>query len=807
MFALLVSSRQLYGDFLVDLIAHLLYPDGLPSSADFAPLKVGGRPTTPSSVGGINRLEGQQEQIFVEVGSWLSLVSSMTVGVFLVVVALLLLLLSALHIPLPTEICDRKKIQVFEFCLRLGNEYLGDIVEWLFGAVFRNKLTRLLVALPYVFQRRPPKWCVIRNEKIAGVDCRVYLPQGERRKTNGAIIFIHGGGWCIMRPSFYDGPVLSLIARVGCTVISIDYTLSPEVPFPTAINECEKVLYEVHDVKYSEYGIDPNRLAVMGDSAGGNLSAVLCQRALRHKRPLIKCQVLIYPVIHFLDMLTPAYRYYYRSYKGTSLLNPKSLIRWYLMYLGMEPSQANIKAIMKNQHISQEIREDPEIAAIIDTNVLPKTMQNALPEDEKLPSFIAPPQKELADHLSKFLSDPDICPIVGKDLGGLAPAMILTCGVDILRDEGIQYARRLRSFGVPVQWNHYEAAFHAFLHRNEMSLWVDKYRPRDLTKLTYHVDQARKLGELISAGDFPHLLFCGPSGAGKRTRIHCLLKKLYGRGAENVRLETQEFQTNSGKKLQIYVVNSNYHIELTPSDVGIQDRLVVQEIIKDMAGVQQINKSAQKSFKVVVLMEAENLTKDAQHALRRTMEKYASTCKIILCCESSSRIIDPLRSRCMVIRVPSPSDKEVKECINYVCSKEGVSLSGNMMEQVLSKAAGNVRRAILLLEGTVKPEWESFLRDTAKIIVQKQSSEGVLEARQRFYEMTCRCIPTSVIFVNLVEHLIKMCDPSIVSKVISAAAQFEHTSKLGSKEIYHLEAFVATFMDLSTNYRNRRMEE
>lgn len=59
-------------------------------------------------------------------------------------------------------------------------------------------------------------------------------------------------------------------------------------------------------------------------------------------------------------------------------------------------------------------------------------------------------------------------------------------------------------------------------------------------------------------------------------------------------------------------------------------------------------------------MEAENLSKDAQHALRRTMEKYASTCKIILCCESSSQIIDPLRSRCMIIRVPAPSDIEVR---------------------------------------------------------------------------------------------------------------------------------------------------
>lgn len=64
--------------------------------------------------------------------------------------------------------------------------------------------------------------------------------------------------------------------------------------------------------------------------------------------------------------------------------------------------------------------------------------------------------------------------------------------------------------------------------------------------------------------DFPHLMFCGPSGAGKRTRIECLLKKLYGKGVETVHIEPQEFQTSSGKKLQINIITSLYHIELTP---------------------------------------------------------------------------------------------------------------------------------------------------------------------------------------------------------------------------------------------------
>ncbi|KAI3415732.1 Subunit of heteropentameric Replication factor C (RF-C) [Globodera pallida] len=343
-----------------------------------------------------------------------------------------------------------------------------------------------------------------------------------------------------------------------------------------------------------------------------------------------------------------------------------------------------------------------------------------------------------------------------------------------------------------------------------MALWVDKYRPRDFPKLTFHKEQAEQLISLVSTSDFPHLLFCGPSGAGKRTRIHCLLKKLYGKGVENVHVEEIPFTVPSGKKLQIHSVNSNYHIELTPSDVGIYDRVIVQEVVKTMAQVEQLNRTAQKAFKVVVLMEAENLSREAQQSLRRTMEKYAGTCKIVLCCESASRVIDPLRSRCMLIRVAAPSDAEMRACIEFVCAKEHVNLSEFWMKLLIEKAAGNVRRAICLLEGSVaqhgkdlvkqsvmEPEWETYLKQTAELIMQKKNANGVLEVRQRFYELLCRCIPPSVIFINLVDELSKMCDRSLVGPLVTAAARYEHSSKLGSKEIYHLEAFVATFMELA----------
>ena len=100
-----------------------------------------------------------------------------------------------------------------------------------------------------------------------------------------------------------------------------------------------------------------------------------------------------------------------------------------------------------------------------------------------------------------------------------------------------------------------------------MALWMDKYRPTDISKLTYHKDLSANLGDLVQAGNFPHLLFYGPDGAGKSTRIRCILKKLYGNGVENMRMEYRNFETPSGKKLELLVLSSLYHVEITPRSV------------------------------------------------------------------------------------------------------------------------------------------------------------------------------------------------------------------------------------------------
>merc|ERR1712179_615570 len=152
--------------------------------------------------------------------------------------------------------------------------------------------------------------------------------------------------------------------------------------------------------------------------------------------------------------------------------------------------------------------------------------------------------------------------------------------------------------------------------------------------------------------------------------VMCLLREMYGAGVERLRIEHQNFLTPSKKKIEIITIASNYHIEVNPSDVGIYDRVVIQELIKTVASAHQLNTEGQREFKVVVLTEVDKLTKDAQHALRRTMEKYMSTCRIILCTNSTSKVIPAIRSRCLGIRVPAPSVEEIVGILKSVTKKE-----------------------------------------------------------------------------------------------------------------------------------------
>ncbi|XP_037936414.1 replication factor C subunit 3 [Teleopsis dalmanni] len=342
-----------------------------------------------------------------------------------------------------------------------------------------------------------------------------------------------------------------------------------------------------------------------------------------------------------------------------------------------------------------------------------------------------------------------------------------------------------------------------------MALWVDKHRPRELSKVDYHQEQAENLKNLCQQSDFPHLMFYGPSGAGKKTRIMCLLRELYGAGVERLRNETMTFTTPSNRKIEIMTVGSNYHLEVNPSDAGIYDRVVVIDLIKQVAQTQQIDVNGQRDFKVIVLSEVDELTKDAQHALRRTMEKYVATCRIILSVNSTSRVIPAIRSRCLGIRVAAPTVDEMYIVLQATCKRENLQLPRELAMRIIEKSDRNLRRAILNLEACkvqqypftsnqdiIELDWQLFLRETANQIIQEQTPAKLEKIRERLYELLAQGVPPDIIFKSLVQQLVGNCDMTLKAKTLEVASMYEHRMQNGSKHIFHLEAFVAQFMSI-----------
>jgi acetyl esterase len=226
------------------------------------------------------------------------------------------------------------------------------------------------------------------------IPARIYVPKDPRRHDglSPALVFFHGGGWVIGDLDSHDVVCRQLAVEAALIVISVDYRLAPEHKFPAAADDAIAATKWVA-ANARELGVDAARLSIGGDSAGGNLAAVVALAARDGNGPAIAGQVLIYPAVDF------AMTHGSHSEPETSVLLTHSVIRWF------------------------------------------------------------------RDHYLNGAADVDdwrASPARAQNLGGLPPTYVLTAGADPLRDEGDEYAERLRQAGVPVATKHYPGQFHGF---------------------------------------------------------------------------------------------------------------------------------------------------------------------------------------------------------------------------------------------------------------------------------------------------------------------------------------------------------
>jgi acetyl esterase len=247
--------------------------------------------------------------------------------------------------------------------------------------------------VPYMGE--PDPVAVVEDRFIPGptaeLPIRIYRP--DVGGVLPALVAFHGGCWVVGNIDLVDRPFRALAHATGCVVVSVNYQKAPEHRFPVPLDDC-RAGFRWAVEHATELGIDPARIGVVGDSAGGNLAAAVCLQARDGGGAMPAAQVLIYPAVDW-SLDTPSAR---ECAEGYGLTTSDMAWSW------------------------QEYAPDPATR-----------------------------------------NHPLVSPLRATSHAGLPPAVVVTAGFDVLRDEGIAYVERLRADGVPVDHHHYPGTIHGFL--------------------------------------------------------------------------------------------------------------------------------------------------------------------------------------------------------------------------------------------------------------------------------------------------------------------------------------------------------
>ncbi|MEX0597696.1 MAG: hypothetical protein WD512_14485, partial [Candidatus Paceibacterota bacterium] len=229
-------------------------------------------------------------------------------------------------------------------------------------------------------------------------------------------------------------------------------------------------------------------------------------------------------------------------------------------------------------------------------------------------------------------------------------------------------------------------------------LFTDKYYPKSLQDLDYNFELNRELINLAKVKDLPHLMFCGIPGAGKKTRAMLFLRERFGLSVMRVKKKEVSFKY-SNKPIDFQLLYSNYHYQIDPSIHGVYDRSIIQDLVKKIMQLQLgITDMSVGSHKVIVVENADRLTQEAQQSLRRTLELYVKSCRFIFLVNNEGNMIEPLQSRCLKLRVPAPSNSDIRGILENIATTENIQLSDKSLDYLIRYSDKNLNTLINQLQ-------------------------------------------------------------------------------------------------------------
>ena len=338
---------------------------------------------------------------------------------------------------------------------------------------------------------------------------------------------------------------------------------------------------------------------------------------------------------------------------------------------------------------------------------------------------------------------------------------------------------------------------------------IDKYTPKVLDDAFFHGELLNMLKTMSTDESIPHMIFYGPPGSGKKTIINLFLEMIYDKDVHQLEDCVYKVVGSGNKITEVVVKQSNYHIIIEPNNNNF-DRYLIQDIVKEYAKRIPLDVfKTKKVFKTVLINCVDNLSYYAQTSLRRTMEKYSGTCRFIMWCRSLSRVIDPLKSRCLCFRVASPTYAELFEWVLTVCAYENIKLSLKDNIKIVEEAKGNIKFALWNIELLRS----GLFGKNMYLQTVKQISDLICEVKidnlQTIRTLLYNVMITNVSSTEIIKDVMfKICESPLIQneskyKIIEITAKYEHNLTRGRRDIVHLIGFVATTMKIIFDERNK----
>jgi len=312
--------------------------------------------------------------------------------------------------------------------------------------------------------------------------------------------------------------------------------------------------------------------------------------------------------------------------------------------------------------------------------------------------------------------------------------------------------------------------------------WVEKYRPQKLDDIVGQEHIIPRLKRYVEERSMPNLMFTGPAGVGKTTTALALAREILG----------EYWRQN--------------FLELNASDARGID--TVRTSIKNFCRLKPVG----APFRIIFLDEVDNMTKDAQHALRREMEMYTKTSSFILSCNYSSKIIDPIQSRCAIFRFLPLKGRHIISRLEYIAEQEGLEYEPQALDTVVYFAEGDLRKAINILQSAASLG-EKITESSIYEVVSRARPKDVrkmittildgkfMEARDMLREiMVLQGISGEDMVTQIYQELSRLAMEGSIEgeryiKLIEAVGEYDFRIREGANPRIQLEALLARFLE------------